>query len=245
MADFDSRTLRLRAAGPEPGEAPDPGPGRIRVELLRLTRLYDRMWTRVVGRFDAAIELDADDRAQMHLDLGREFARRGHSDEAARELQMVHGALERRARLELGKLQLSTGRPDDAVQSLLDARELGFEGPELARHLAQAYLAVQDFDAARVEFERARRAFPTDARLAYQHGLVLDRLGRYRDAAQLFQVAAREDPHRIEYLQRWGLTLESAGKSRAARKVLRRALELENQAKKARRARRGDTWTRD
>lgn len=53
----------------------------------------------------------------------------------------------------------------------------------------EEYLAAGNLDKARVEFQNALQASPDDAEVRFQNGVVLDRLGKVREAAQFYEGA--------------------------------------------------------
>lgn len=68
-----------------------------------------------------------------------------------------------------------------------------------ARHLekGQAFLASGNFDKARVEFRNALQIVPTDSEARYENGVVSEKLGNLREAAQFYQGAIDSDENNI------------------------------------------------
>jgi Flp pilus assembly protein TadD len=60
-------------------------------------------------------------------------------------------------------------------------------------------------------------------------GIVLDRLGRFQEAAEAFRQAVELVPEEVLYHQSLGFALESAGRRADAVKCFKRALELDQQ----------------
>src|SRR4030081_1882913 len=60
-----------------------------------------------------------------------------------------------------------------------------------ARHLekGQAFFAANNFEKARVEFRNALQIAPSDSEARYENGLVDEKLGNPREAAQFYQGA--------------------------------------------------------
>jgi tetratricopeptide (TPR) repeat protein len=60
-----------------------------------------------------------------------------------------------------------------------------------AKHLAkgQTFLAARNFEKARVEFRNALQIEPTDSEARYENGVVDEKLGNFREAAQFYQGA--------------------------------------------------------
>jgi tetratricopeptide (TPR) repeat protein len=68
-----------------------------------------------------------------------------------------------------------------------------------AKHMekGQTFLAAGKFEKARVEFQNALQIAPTDADARYENGVVDERLGKPRDAAQFYQGAIDVNPDHV------------------------------------------------
>ena len=68
-----------------------------------------------------------------------------------------------------------------------------------AKHMekGQTFLAAGKFEKARVEFQNALQIAPTDAEARYENGVVDERLGKARDAAQFYQGAIDVNPDHV------------------------------------------------
>jgi tetratricopeptide (TPR) repeat protein len=68
-----------------------------------------------------------------------------------------------------------------------------------AKHMekGQTYLAAGNLEKARVEFQNALQIAPTDAEARYENGIVSEKLGKMRDAAQFYQGAIDVDPQHL------------------------------------------------
>jgi tetratricopeptide (TPR) repeat protein len=68
-----------------------------------------------------------------------------------------------------------------------------------ARHIekGQAFLAAGNFEKARVEFRNALQIVPTDSEARYDNGIVDQKLGNIREAAQFFQGAIDTDADNV------------------------------------------------
>src|SRR5580692_12429255 len=60
-----------------------------------------------------------------------------------------------------------------------------------AKHLekGQTFLAAGNLEKARVEFRNALQIQPTDSEARYENGVVAEKLGNFREAAQFYQGA--------------------------------------------------------
>ena len=68
-----------------------------------------------------------------------------------------------------------------------------------AKHLekGQSYLAAGNFEKARVEFQNALQIAPTDAEARFESGVVLEKMSKIREAAQMYQGAIDVDPDNL------------------------------------------------
>jgi predicted Zn-dependent protease len=68
-----------------------------------------------------------------------------------------------------------------------------------AKHLAkgQAYLAAANYEKARVEFQNALQISPVDPEARFENGVVDEKLGKTREAAQFFQSAIDVKPDHV------------------------------------------------
>jgi len=69
-----------------------------------------------------------------------------------------------------------------------------------AKHLAkgQAYLAAGNYEKARVEFQNALQISPVDPEARYENGVVDEKLGKTREAAQFYQGVIDVSPAHVE-----------------------------------------------
>lgn len=129
------------------------------------------------------------------------------------------------AALMLAQLNLARGQASSAVSTLTDIvrRAPNLERAQLM--LAQAFNASGRPDDAGALFRAMRTRFPSNALVAYQHGIFLRSQRQNTEAVQALEVAQRLAPNEIEPLdQLIGLDL-AATNSGAARKRLQPALE--------------------
>jgi len=70
----------------------------------------------------------------------------------------------------------------------------------LSKHMAkgQAYLAAENYEKARVEFQNALQIAPKNAEARYDMGVVAEKLGNPREAAQFYQGAIDANPDYID-----------------------------------------------
>src|ERR1700734_3455099 len=68
-----------------------------------------------------------------------------------------------------------------------------------AKHLekGQTFLAAGNFEKARVEFRNALQIAPTDSEVRYEVGVVDEKLGNIREAAQFYQGAVYTNPDNV------------------------------------------------
>jgi tetratricopeptide (TPR) repeat protein len=83
--------------------------------------------------------------------------------------------------------------------SLAAASGCGGVQARKARHLekGQTYLAAENYDKARVEFQNARQIDPKDPEALYELGVIAERIGNPRQAAQFYQGAVEVGPDHI------------------------------------------------
>ena len=132
-----------------------------------MERLHDRL-ARPAANADSIItatgQRDQQALAEFHLDAGRRAFAREADREAIAELRraLFLSPYLAEAHLLLGRTYLRSGRPDEAVEALKIA--LWSEASPAAHvALAEAYLALQDAAAARVEIDRALALDPAFA----------------------------------------------------------------------------------
>jgi tetratricopeptide (TPR) repeat protein len=75
-----------------------------------------------------------------------------------------------------------------------------------AKHLekGQAFLAAANFEKARVEFRNALQITPTDSEARYENGIVDEKLGNIREAAQFYQGALDANADNVKARSRLG-----------------------------------------
>jgi tetratricopeptide (TPR) repeat protein len=133
-----------------------------------LERLEESFSVATLRRADfgllASGQQDQKELAAFHLDRGRRFFEQGTDREAEAELRrtLFLSPYQAEAHLLMGRLHLRTGRTTDAI----DAFKISLWSEEtVAAHLAlaAAYLQTRNFDAGRVEAQRALAMAPNAA----------------------------------------------------------------------------------
>src|SRR3984957_208640 len=83
--------------------------------------------------------------------------------------------------------------------AVLSVAACGGAQSRMAKHMdkGQAFLAAGNFEKARVEFQNALQIVPTDAEARYENGVVEEKLGKTRDAAQFYQGAIDVNPDHV------------------------------------------------
>lgn len=201
----------------------------LRYWLASLVRLSDNIVLKAVAAYNRIFELKNEDQADIYLAMARDFERDGKVEEV---LEALHKALllrpeDGKIRLHIGLMRLRSKAPAAAIQSFQQAKELGYASYRLHVSMAEALVLQNEHEGALAEYQQALVRNPNAADALYKMGLVLDRLGRFPEAAQAFQRAVELMPTEILYHQSLGFALESAGRRSEAVKCFKRALELE------------------
>jgi tetratricopeptide (TPR) repeat protein len=75
----------------------------------------------------------------------------------------------------------------------------------------RAYYAAHNYTKARLEFRNALQLDPNDAETSYLAGEAAERLGNWREAAQMFQAAIQSNPKHLGALAQLGLLYAYGG----------------------------------
>jgi tetratricopeptide (TPR) repeat protein len=96
-----------------------------------------------------------------------------------------------------------------------------------AKHLekGQAFLAAGNLDKARVEFRNALQIAPTDSEARYDNGVVAEKMGNMREAAQFFQAAIDSNSDNVLARSGLGRIYVFAGAPDKALETVKPALE--------------------
>jgi tetratricopeptide (TPR) repeat protein len=203
---------------------------RVRLSLATVLRLSERLVERLVSAYDNAFRLDNRDAADLHLGMATSFLKGGKAEDALAALRQVIDLQPENglAWFQYGLLQLQQGASASSVQSLEQARRLGFESFELYFYLAEALEDLERFEEAVETLVQALKRQPESAEATYRLGLALDRLGRYEEAIAVFKRAIDFAPREVGYYQSLGFTLECMGRRDEAIEYFKKALTLEH-----------------
>lgn len=151
------RTLAARlSAGYEESAEQTPETITVPRGLERLKESIDRPPRRVDAIIASVGQRDQENQARFHLEAGRRAFEREADWQAEQELRraLYLSPYLAEAHLLLGRVHLRSGRPSEAVQALQIAL---WSEQTVAGHLAlaEAYMALQNFTAARGEVDRA------------------------------------------------------------------------------------------
>jgi tetratricopeptide (TPR) repeat protein len=126
-------------------------------------------------------------------------------------------------------LPTSLNRPALLVLGLaaLSVAACGGAQSRMAKHMGkgQAFLAAGNFEKARVEFQNALQIVPTDAQARYENGVVDEKLGKTRDAAQFYQGAIDVNPDHVAARANLARLYLFAGAPERALDLIKPALE--------------------
>jgi tetratricopeptide (TPR) repeat protein len=162
------------------------------------------------------------------LDLLRAECHRRLGDEAAAEglLRSILAVQPERldARRQLADLLRATGRRDEALQLLRDARAADPDDPEAVEAALEAHIEANDLEGAAAMLAPYHRAGVLGPRLAYLYGRVLLQLDRPAAADSVLRpLAALDGAHGVELLL--GDIAVRLGQPQTARDHYRRAME--------------------
>ena len=95
------------------------------------------------------------------------------------------------------------------------------------KHLekGESFLSSGNLEKARVEFRNALQIAPTDAQVRYENGVVEEKLGRARDAAQFYQGAIDVNPDHVEARASLARLYVFSGTTDKALELIKPALE--------------------
>jgi len=119
---------------------------------------------------------------------------------------------------------LETRRFNDALTLLQDALALDPTNPAYLAQLARCYVMTGQTDAG---LSAARKAFatePSDALTLDTLGVVFSHAHEHTDAAAVFRLAVRQNPHNAHYLSNLGTSLKFSGDLEGAEQAFGKAL---------------------
>lgn len=201
---------------------------------IGLIRMEQENWTAAVEVFTTILENHPEphpERSKIQFYLGTALERREDWREALEVFRKIptESELYGDALSHVGYLLYRLGRTDEAI-SLLEERLGETVGrPELYIYLNSLYLARDQYEAALSILNKGSAAYPEDAELAYQKGLVLERMGKSSQASAAMQQALRLDPEHAEALNFLAYSFAESGENlEEALGMAQRALELRN-----------------
>lgn len=114
-----------------------------------------------------------------------------------------------------------------AGAALLSLSACGGAEARKARHLekGQAFLAAGNFEKARVEFQNALQIAPVDAEARFENGVVDEKLGKMREAAQMYQGTIDVSPDHLGARTRLARLYVFSGIPDRAMELIKPALE--------------------
>lgn len=127
----------------------------------------------------------------------------------------------------LGVSLLMAGELATAETAFAEAQSLAPHKTDYALHRAEAALAAGTGGAALARAELASGHDPTNVALLCARGLLLERLGRRADAADILEAATALDPEAVTPAVLLGRVLAALNRPREAEAALSRAIELD------------------
>ena len=151
--------------------------------------------------------------------------RQGHLEEAKASLgrALVANPLDLQARRMLVRLQLDTGRVEEAVALLVEGQRLHPEQPDFTVTLARLRAETGDNAGAIQLLEEGRLAAGDEPQYHALLAALLVRAQRHDEAVQHYLVALRNDPANARWLLGVGVALEATGNNADAAEAYRRA----------------------
>lgn len=215
--------------GPPRGHRGGESETHMRFRFASLVRLSDNLVGKAVRAYDSLFDIEPEQKAEIYLDMGREFVKAGKMPEA---LSSLRKAVQIRpdlsvAWLELGRVYLRREALDAAEQAFQRAKEHGEATPRLHSLMAEVLVSQGRDQEALKELERCALLAPEEPRNWYRLGVLNDRLGRYAEAIEAFEQAIELAPTEAAYHQGLGFTLESMGHRKEAIRCFKQALALE------------------
>jgi len=162
--------------------------------------------------------------ANLVAEAGR-FDRQGHLEDAKASLgrALVANPVDIQARRMLVRLQLDTGRVEEAVALLVEGQRLHPEQPDFTLTLARLKAETGDNAGAIQLLEEGRAAARDEPQYHALLAALLVRAQRHDEAVQHYLVALRNDPANARWLLGVGVALEATGNNADAAEAYRRA----------------------
>jgi len=151
--------------------------------------------------------------------------RQGHLEEAKASLgrALVANPLDLQARRMLVRLQLDTGRVEEAVALLVEGQRLHPEQPDFTVTLARLRAETGDNAGAIQLLEEGRLAAGDEPQYHALLAALLVRAQRHGEAVPHYLIALRNDPANVRWLLGVGVALEGTGNKTDAAEAYRRA----------------------
>ncbi len=178
--------------------------------------------------YEAVLEINPG-RPEALLGLGALYMQRGEPARAQPLLIRCCGIVPGQADVwdALGVSLLMTGEWATAETAFAEAQRLAPLEVDYALHRAEAALAAGTGEAELARAELASWQDPTNIALLCVRGLLLDRLGRRDEAADILEAAAALDPEAVAPAVLLGRVLAALSRPREAEAALARAIELD------------------
>jgi protein O-GlcNAc transferase len=178
--------------------------------------------------YQAVLEINPG-RPEALLGLGALYMQRGEPVRAQSLLVRCCGIVPGQADVwdALGVSLLMTGDPATAETAFAEAQRLAPLLADYALHRAEAALAAGTGEAELARAELASGQDPTDIALLCERGVLLDRLGRRAEAADILEAAAALAPDAAVPAVLLGRVLATLSRPRDAEAALARAIELD------------------
>jgi predicted O-linked N-acetylglucosamine transferase (SPINDLY family) len=178
--------------------------------------------------YEAVLEINPG-RPEALLGLGALHMQRGEPAQAQPLLIRCCGIVPGQADVwdALGVSLLMTGEWATAETAFAEAQRLAPLEVDYALHRADAALAAGTGEAELARAELASWQDPTNIALLCVRGLLLDRLGRRAEAADILEAAAALDPEAVAPAVLLGRVLAALSRPREAEAALARAIELD------------------
>lgn len=178
--------------------------------------------------YEAVLEINPR-RPEALLGLGALYLQRGEPVRARPFLVRCCGIVPEQAEVwdALGVSLLMTGEFATAETAFAEAQRLAPHKVEHALHRAEAALAAGTGEMELARAELASWQDPTNIALLCARGIVLERLGRRAEAADVLEAATALDPEAIAPAVLLGRVLAALSRPREAEAALARAMELD------------------
>jgi tetratricopeptide (TPR) repeat protein len=204
------------------------------LDLLGVVRVLQHQEAEAEKLFERVVKAKPDF-APGHAHLGLLYLQLGRTQDAVPELQEalrldpartdVAGALAH-ILLDQAKAESASGRWDNALNLLIEARKYAPENPDVQYEFARATQKLSLYDDAIEAFQQTLKFRKDDALAMYYLGFALMDRARYDDARQQFARYVELRPEDPSGYGAMGLALAGLGKSEEARAQFERSIAL-------------------